>query len=269
MPKSNRPNSAVPDLPPSSRQVSLPGGGGWGIAEEVPVEIGFNGTAWTVMMATPADIEDLAIGLALTEQIIRDPAAIAGVAVRSWPEGLTADIRIDPAALAGKALRRRTLSGKSGCGLCGVETLAEAIRRPAPQSRRRAIPSEPVIARALAALGAVQPLNQATRSVHAAAWCSPDGTIDAVREDVGRHNALDKLAGALARAGRLAEDGFIVMSSRCSFELVCKAAVTNASVLATVSAPTGLALDLSEALGLPLACRSGEDIVLFNAQGDS
>lgn len=268
MPKSNRPNSAVPEYPPPSRQVSLPGGGTWGIAEEVPVEIGFNGEAWTVMMATPSDLEDLAIGLAHTEQILANADAIDSVDIAVWPEGLTADIRIDPAALAGKALRRRTLSGKSGCGLCGVETLAEAIRRPAPQSGRRATPAKPVITRAFAALGAAQTLNQATRSVHAAAWCSPEGHIDLVREDVGRHNALDKLAGALARSDRLADDGFIVMSSRCSFELVCKAAVTNASLLATVSAPTGLALDLSAALGLPLASRSGEDVILFNAQGE-
>jgi len=256
------------DFSDTKRDISLPGGSVWGIAEEVPVEIGFNGTAWTVMMATPADLEDLAIGLALTEQIITSAAAVESVDLEVYPEGVTADIRIAPEVLAGKAIRRRTLDGQSGCGLCGVETLAEAIRRPAPRSGNRAPPGKPAIMKAFTGLAAGQPLNAATRSVHAAAWCAPDGTVGLVREDVGRHNALDKLVGALARMNQLEDDGFIVVSSRCSFELVCKAAITNASLLATVSAPTGLALDLSRELGLPLACRSGEDAILFNSGTD-
>ncbi|MEE2565688.1 formate dehydrogenase accessory sulfurtransferase FdhD [Hyphobacterium marinum] len=252
-------------FPDTKRDIALPGGGSWGIAEEVPVEIGFNGTAWTVMMATPADLEDLAIGLALTEQIITDAGAVEGLALKTYPEGITADIRIAREALTGKALRRRTLDGQSGCGLCGLETLAEAIRRPAPRSCNRTLPGKPAILKAFYGLAAAQPLNAATRSVHAAAWCAPHGAVSLVREDVGRHNALDKLVGALAHSGQLEDNGFIVMSSRCSFELVCKAAITNASLLATVSAPTGLALDLSRELGLPLACRSGEDAILFNS----
>tara|TARA_R110002072_G_scaffold37258_3_gene109228 strand:- start:2295 stop:3068 length:774 start_codon:yes stop_codon:yes gene_type:complete len=253
------------DLPRPHRTLSVSNGPDWGIAEEVPVEIGFNGMAWTVMMATPADIEDLAVGLALTEQIVPHARAITSVDVTRYPEGLTADIRIPDTALTGKALRRRTLDGQSGCGLCGVETLAEAIRRPAPRDGHRAPVNKSTIAIAFEALADRQPLNSVTRSVHAAAWCDLDGGVDIVREDLGRHNALDKLVGALGRAGRLDDDGFIVMSSRCSFELVCKAALTNASLLATVSAPTGMALDLSAELALPLACRAGKDVMIFNA----
>jgi len=249
------------------RTVAVSGDADWGIAEEVPVEIGFNGRAWTVMMATPDDVEDLAIGIALTEQAIADVDRVERVEVKTWPEGLTADIHIPETDLGDDARRRRTLDGRSGCGLCGVETLAEAIRRPAISSASPTGMNRDSILRAFDELATNQPLNNATRSVHAAAWCSPEGHVELVREDVGRHNALDKLVGALARSNRLTEDGFIVMSSRCSFELVCKAAMTHASLLATVSAPTGLALDLSQELGLPLACRSGKDVTLFNGAG--
>lgn len=266
--KSNRPSRRLSALPDTKREIALPGGGCWGIAEEVPVEIGFNGAAWTVMMATPADLEDLAIGLVLTEQIIAHADAIKAIELKAYAEGVTANIQIETSALAGKALRRRTLDGQSGCGLCGVETLADAIRRPKPRTGNRPSPDKAAILRAFTGLTRAQPLNAATRSVHAAAWCGPDGAVALVREDVGRHNALDKLVGALARTGHLEDEGFIVMSSRCSFELVCKAAITNASLLATVSAPTGLALDLSRELGLPLACRSGEDVILFNTGMD-
>lgn len=255
------------DRPATHRTVAVGHGADWGLAEEVPVEIGINGRAWTVMMATPDNIEDLAIGIALTEQAITDVGRIDRVEVKTWPEGLTADIQIPVAAMNESARRRRTLDGRSGCGLCGVETLAEAIRRPAPAPTLHSAVSQDSILRAFDQLAANQVLNNETRSVHAAAWCLPDGQVDLLREDVGRHNALDKLVGGLARSNRLSEDGFIIMSSRCSFELVCKAAMTQASLLATVSAPTGLALDLSQELGLPLACRSGKDVIMFNRTG--
>jgi len=243
-------------------------GAEWGIAEEVAVEIGFNGEPWTVMMATPADIADLALGLAFTEGLIEQAIPDQDMDIRTYPEGVTASITLDPALLKNGAMRHRTLDGTTGCGLCGVETLAEALRRPARPSVKRISISSTAIETAFSELKKHQPLNSATRSVHAAAWCAPDGGVLLVREDVGRHNALDKLIGALLRAGQIGDDGFIVMSSRCSFELVAKTARTNASLLATISAPTGMALDLAKAVGLELACRGSENRAVLFGGGD-
>ncbi|WP_339742515.1 formate dehydrogenase accessory sulfurtransferase FdhD [uncultured Maricaulis sp.] len=258
---------ASPSIPVSRRASvysSAPVPRGWGIAEEVPVEIGFNGTAWTVMMATPADIEDLAIGLALTEGAVAGGRDIDGVDVRQWPEGLTADIRIAPELLRSERVHRRALDGRTGCGLCGIEKLADLQAPPV------AVPPGPVIAPTAirAALGALpdhQHLNRETRSVHGAAWCRTDGEIILVREDVGRHNALDKLAGARLRHGETTDEGFVVMSSRCSFELVFKAARMRAALLAAQSAPTGRALDLAQRLSLPIAATGSRGAIVFFA----
>lgn len=261
----------MPAPPPTRRtaHVDLQGKpAAWGVAEETAIEIGFNGEPWTVMMATPADVEDLAIGLAFTEGAISSAADVAGVSVKVWPEGITADLAVDTRKLASAALRRRALEGVTGCGLCGVETLAQAMRHPAGGAVETVDITDAAIARAFAALPAHQPLNAATRTVHAAAWCAPDGTILTAREDVGRHNALDKLIGGLLRAGGPQEPGFIVVSSRCSFELVYKAAAIGASLLASVSAPTGLALDLARAAGLALACQGpGGAVARFATEG--
>lgn len=238
----------------------------WGIAEEVPVEIGFNGKAWTVMMATPEDLEDLAVGLALTEGAIRSADTIQGIEVKSWPEGMTADISAPPDALETDRIRRRALDGRTGCGLCGVERLAE-LHRPALPARPGVDVTDTAIEAAFAALPGAQALNTQTRSVHAAAWCDLDGRILDIREDVGRHNALDKLVGARLRRGETAP-GFVVLSSRCSFELVFKAARLGAACLATVSAPTGLALDLAAALDLPLASRNRQGAAVRFDQGE-
>lgn len=238
----------------------------WGIAEEVPVEIGFNGKAWTVMMASPADLEDLAVGLALTEGAIRSAEDIEGVEVKSWPEGMTANITASPAALETDRIRRRALDGRTGCGLCGVERLAE-LHRPALPERPGIDVADRSIEAAFEALPVAQALNAQTRSVHAAAWCDLDGRILDIREDVGRHNALDKLVGARLRRDETSP-GFVVLSSRCSFELVFKAARLGAACLATVSAPTGLALDLAAALDLPLASRDREGAAVRFDQGE-
>ncbi len=258
-------------LPPVSRRVPIRRtdevGESWGIAEEVPVEIGFNGRAWTVMIASPTDLEDLAVGLAVSEALIDAPGDISAIDTRVYPEGIAVDLQVDPSHLRTESLRRRALDGRTGCGLCGVETLADAVRRPASARGGRQTISRAAVERAFETLPSHQVLNRETRSAHAAAWVQPDGSIELVREDVGRHNALDKLVGALAVQDRLGEPGFIVMSSRCSFELVCKAAHTGASLLATVSAPTGLALDLAEELDLRLACLgpSGE-VAMFGVE---
>ncbi len=236
----------------------------WGIAVETPVEIGINGTPWTVMMATPTDLGDLAIGLALTERIVNDIAAVERIAASDYLEGIVVDLSVPAHAVNESARRRRSLEGRIGCGLCGIEALAGLPSRSTGMVVDRVSIDVDAVHRAFGELSALQPLNQATHSVHAAAWCRLDGSIELVREDVGRHNALDKLIGARARAGLLSEPGFIAMTSRCSFELVYKAAATRAGALATISAPTSLALEWAATLRLPLMCRgAGDEIVAF------
>ena len=226
----------------------------WSIATESPVEIGLNGRAWTVMMASPCDLEDLALGLAISEGVLAADAPLQGIETKNWPEGISVDIRVPPEAINNPRLTRRSLDGHTGCGLCGIESLAE-LHAPTRRDFSAIGINDDAIRKSFAELADRQPLNQQTHSVHAAAWCSADGTIEFVREDVGRHNALDKLIGLLATAHRLDGEGFILMSSRCSYELVYKAAATGASLLATLSSPTSLALDLAAAVKLDLATR--------------
>lgn len=236
----------------------------WGIAVEVPVQLLVDGAPWVVQMATPSDLEDLAIGLALTEGLVAHSSELAHVASTSWlGEHAVAIVRTSNAA----APEARTLTVGTACGLCGIESLVvlqerQAKRRASVGARAaasRAIVTDAAILRAAATLPALQPLNAVTRSVHAAAWCALDGEVVVVREDVGRHNALDKLIGALARAERLDEPGFILMSSRCSYELVAKATFTGAHLIASASAPTSMALTWSQALGIPVATIGRDD----------
>lgn len=225
----------------------------WGIALEAPVEVTINGEPWTVLLASPTHLDDLAVGLAVTEGVLRDASAVEAVHIASFLRETRVDVRIPAWALDGAAKRARTLVSGTACGLCGIESLAQfETRRPVPRTAPQPV-SDDAVRRAIASLPDWQPLNDETRSVHAAAWCDMDGTIQIVREDVGRHNALDKLVGALARRESLAEVGFVLMTSRCSYELVAKAAVLNSQLLASISAPTSLALFWSEALSLPLA----------------
>ena len=233
----------------------------WGIAVEAPVEIALNGTPWTVMLATPSDLADLAVGLALTERVLRDAHAVTDVVVSEFLHDISVNLVVPESQLDSTAIRSRSLLGSTACGLCGLESLAQLHARGTSVNAelQRADVSDAAILRAFAELPAHQPINTATRSVHAAAWCAPNGAIELVREDVGRHNALDKLVGALARRAMLAQPGFVVMSSRCSYELVYKASVAHTLLLATVSAPTTMALEWSAALHLPLACRVGGD----------
>ncbi len=253
---------------PASAPTSAPVDAIWGIAIERPIAITINGAAWTVMLATPCDLEDLARGLAVTERVVRDVAAVQEVVVSSFLKDMSVDLRIAEDQITTSAIRSRSLAGNSSCGLCGLESLADLHRVSDDRQRTRsgrvesdanvlAPISDAAVLHAFASLSLHQPINRETHSVHAAAWCTPDGTIVLVREDVGRHNALDKLIGALAHRQYLTQPGFIVMSSRCSYELVYKAAVTDAMLLATISAPTSMALEWSRALSLPLVCRIG------------
>ena len=229
---------------------------------EVPVALEFNGVAYAVMMATPADLEDYAIGFALTEGLATAGADIEDIAVAEVDAGWivrTAIPRLPPERL-GQRLRNR--AAESSCGLCGIESL-EALARPLPPVAPHARLDAGAIFAALAELPANQPLGCATRAAHAAALADPAGHILLAREDVGRHNALDKLLGAAARAGRDPAAGFILSTARCSFEIVEKAVRGGATTLVTISLPTTLAVAKAQAAGLSLWALARDDSVLL------
>lgn len=228
---------------------------------EVPVALEYNGLSYAVMMASPQDLEDFAVGFALTEGLAADAAQCTDVAVAEVEQGW-----IVRAALAGLGIDRltdrvRARVAESSCGLCGIENLAE-VARPLPP----VAPHEPVdpaaIFAALRALPDHQPLTTATGAAHAAAWAAPDGAIGCTREDVGRHNAMDKLIGAMARAGRPLSPGFILSTARCSFEIVEKAVRSGATTLVCVSLPTTMAVERARSAGLSLWALAREDSVL-------
>ncbi len=221
------------------------------VAEEQPVALVYLGLPHVVMLATPADLADLGVGFSLSEAIVGGPADIRALQVLPADGGMEVRIDIPGERLAALLQRQRNLSGRSGCGLCGVETIAQAIRRPAPVGAGDAISSTELHA-ALAELSTRQPLNAQTGSVHAAGWALPGRGLQLVREDVGRHNALDKVLGALVRAGLDPASGYLVITSRASYEMVLKAATLGVTLLAAVSAPTALAIRLAFETGLTL-----------------
>jgi FdhD protein len=237
----------------------------WQVPEEVPIAIQFNSQNHAVMMGTPYDFEDFAIGFALAEGIIAHAADVSGVLVLPSEQGYAADLSVPEARLNYSRMARRTLEGRTGCGLCGIEDIKDAIRMPGRTVPSAAL-SPQAVARAYEQLPAHQPMSRINRTVHAAAWCSADGDIVASREDVGRHNALDKLIGALARTDTDFTTGFVLMSSRCSFELVQKCAIAGIGALATVSAPTALALSLAGQARLKLAALSSRGVMIFDQE---
>ncbi|PTA72872.1 MULTISPECIES: formate dehydrogenase accessory sulfurtransferase FdhD [unclassified Stenotrophomonas] len=223
------------------------------VAEEVPVAMRYNGAAFSVMMATPCDLEDFALGFSLSEGLITAPAQLLAVEVRPQLEGIELQMTV-AADAPGAALdpeAERLLPGRGGCGLCGTRQL-EDVLRPLPPIRERRTYAPAALQRALAALAQHQPMNAASGAIHAAAWADASGRIGWVREDVGRHNALDKLIGALHHNEHAIDGGLLVISSRASYEMVSKAVRAGASVLAAVSAPTALAIDLARSAGLCL-----------------
>lgn len=203
------------------------------------------------MMATPSDLEDLAVGFSLSEGIVENAREIHRVMVSRHSRGIELRIDVSPAIADRLLTRVRTLAGRTGCGLCGVEAIEDAVRVPARIASTLTVEAE-AIWRATSALSAHQPLNNDTHAIHGAAWASPAGELQIVREDVGRHNALDKVLGAVARAGMTAGEGFVVVTSRASFELVQKAAMCGVPILAAVSRPTGLAIRMADAAGMGL-----------------
>lgn len=220
------------------------------IAAEVPVALVYNGRPHVVMMCTPTDLEDFAVGFTVTEGI-SSAAAIARTDLVKYARGIELQVETTPEAAERLASRARALVGRTGCGLCGVEVIEDALRDPPPVRSGLTIFPD-ALWRAGEALGGRQPLNRETNAIHAAAWADREGTLQFVREDVGRHNALDKVIGALARARVDAGAGFLVVTSRASYELVQKAAVANVALLAAVSRPTELAIQLADGAGLTL-----------------
>ena len=221
------------------------------LAEEVPVALVFNGISHAVMMASPVHLEDFALGFALTEGLIDHASQLYGVEVIHQTNGI--ELQLDVAAQAEARLkeRRRSMAGRTGCGLCGADSLAQ-VKLPLPQAPEVLIDVD-AMHRAHAHMRALQPLKQQTGATHAAAWSDAQGEITLLREDVGRHNALDKLIGALSKASTDMQQGFICITSRASFEMVQKTVMAGAGALTAVSAPTRLAVELAEQHNLALA----------------
>jgi formate dehydrogenase accessory protein FdhD len=221
------------------------------VAEEVPVALSYNGRPHAVMMATPADLEDFAVGFTLSEQIVTGEGELPSIEVVRHAQGIELQLQIASRAAERLAERPRNLVGRTSCGLCGVELIADALRDISPVMKGSPISGDAIV-RAGAALPSMQLWNQETGAMHAAAWVTARGDISLVREDVGRHNALDKVIGAMTRAAVSPENGFIIITSRASYELVQKTAVAGIQLLVAVSRPTGLAIKLAEATGVAL-----------------
>jgi FdhD protein len=234
----------------------------WLLPEEEPVALVYNRRTFAVMLVSPADLDDFALGFSLSERIIAQPSELHERAVTRLEAGLAVQMSIPSVRAAALLGRRRAMEGRSGCGLCGIESL-DAVNRPLPPVQAPSV-NPAAIRRALDQLGEHQPMRAHTQSVHGAAWCELDGTIVLSREDVGRHSAFDKLIGAVSHHGLAFDAGFAVLSSRCGFELVQKAAAVGIGLLATVSAPTGRALAAATQSGMTLAASArGGGVVLL------
>jgi FdhD protein len=228
-----------------SRVVSDP------VASEVPVALAYNRRSHVVMMATPADLEDLGLGFSLTEGIVETRADLRATRILPRGQGLELAMTVTEPCFERLERQRRNLTGRTGCGLCGAESLQQAIRvpKPVPHALRT---THAALQRAIMELETHQPLQEETGAVHGAAWCDAGGRILALREDVGRHNALDKLIGHRAGAETEARGGFIVVSSRASYEMVYKVAAAGVELLLAVSAPTTLAIEFAQRSGMTL-----------------
>lgn len=229
---------------------------------EAPVALEFNGLSYAVMMASPVELEDFATGFALCEGLAASAAEISDIAIAEVAEGWIVRAHLSGLGVEKLTERVRTRVAESSCGLCGIDNLKE-VARPLPGVAAHAAIAPAAIFAALAALPDRQPLTRQTGAAHAAAWVSPQGAIDCLREDVGRHNAFDKLIGAMARADRPLSPGFVLSSARCSYEIVEKAVRGGATTLVTVSLPTSLAVERARAAGLSLWVLARDDSVLL------
>ena len=233
------------------------------VIDEHPVALVYNGISHAVMMATPADLDDFALGFSLSEGILASAGECYGIDVHNGAAGIEVHLDIAGAAFMGLKERRRNLTGRTGCGLCGVDSLQQ-VCRPLPALAPVQGFNAAGVRAALAAIGARQHLTHRTGAAHAAAWCTMDGSLAIVREDVGRHNALDKVIGAMAKQGSDPRQGFFLITSRVSFEMAQKAAMAGASALVGMSAPTLAAVELADVAGMTLlAFARGDDYVCY------
>ena len=237
------------------------------IAEEVPVSLVYNGVPHVVMLATPTNLEDFALGFSVTEGIIKDPSELLSTRIYNRSNGIEVYLQIPKQRFDCLTDKGRNLTGRTGCGLCGASTLQQAIRQPNVVNGDLTLSASELFS-ALADIKQRQMLNQLTGSVHAAAWVVPGQGIIDIREDVGRHNALDKLIGLLLRSGKNLASGFVIVTSRASYELVQKAASVGITMLAAISAPTGLAIRLADEAGLTLIgfARDDQHVVYTHPQ---
>ena len=222
------------------------------IAEEAPIALVYNGVPHVVVMATPIDLENLALGFSLTEAVIESASELGGIEVVPEPTGYSIYMSVPPERVMAIEQRRRNMTARTGCGLCGAQTIEQAMRD-VPKVKSGLRIARRAVARAMKLLPSRQALNAATGATHAAAWANCDGELHLIREDVGRHNALDKLIGALATANIDTAQGFCVITSRASYEMVQKAAMAGIGLLAAVSAPTALAVRIARESGVTLA----------------
>ncbi|MEO8006148.1 MAG: formate dehydrogenase accessory sulfurtransferase FdhD [Betaproteobacteria bacterium] len=233
------------------------------IAEEVPVALVYNGVPHVVVMATPANLEDLALGFSLSEGVIESAAEIGGLEIVPEQTGCSIYLSVPQERVAEIEQRRRNMTARTGCGICGAQTIEQAMREVPRVAFARTF-SSVAVAAAMKQLPRLQVLNAATGAVHAAGWANADGELQIVREDVGRHNALDKLIGALVSQGIDRTQGFIVVTSRASYEMVQKAAMAGVGLLVAVSAPTALAVRVARGAALTLAgFARGERCVVY------
>ncbi len=234
------------------------------IAAEVPVALAYNGVSHVVMMATPSDLADFAVGFSISEGILADGTELLDLKIEEGKTGIRVSMTIAEERFAGLKDRRRNMTGRTGCGLCGVDNLTQ-VARPLPRVGAGVNVDIGAIHRALNALPAWQPANRETGAVHAAAWATPSGKIALAREDVGRHNALDKLIGAMEHCQIDPEVGFAMITSRCSFEMVQKAATIRIPILVAISAPTTMALRIAEHTGITLVALARSDSITVYA----
>ncbi|ASW07881.1 formate dehydrogenase accessory sulfurtransferase FdhD [Rhizobium sp. 11515TR] len=251
-------------VPETARRNGLVRSGTRIVPEEVPIAFSYGGTSHAVMMGTPADIEDFAVGFSLTEGIITDMGEIAAIEPIEDEQGIDVQISLVDDAADALRLRRRHMAGPVGCGLCGIESIEQAVRKVPDVSKVALKLTQKDIVRAIALLNDAQPLHRETHAVHGAGFYIPSEGLLAVREDVGRHNALDKLCGAVIRSGHKGADGVVAVTSRLSVEMVQKAAILGSSVLVAISAPTALAIRTAEEAGMTLvALVRGDDFEIF------
>ena len=250
------------DVQSTSISVNV-GAGQWNIPEEVPIAFVYNRRNYAVMMGTPDNLGDFALGFSLTEEVVKSASEIKTLDIHLTEQG--ADLRFKVSADAIErldlTLRRRNMVGASSCGLCGLENVESLFKVLPKVSETPVSLDKDAVRAAMAALNSRQPLNQLTRSVHAAAWVSHNGLIELIREDVGRHNALDKLLGAMAANNIAVETGFVLMSSRCSYEIVEKAARRGVQAIVSISGPTAFALRKAKEANMAVYSRLGEGAV--------